>query len=168
MSLASLRRPFNFARWIDEHSHLLKPPVGNKSVFDDAGMVVMVVGGPNQRVDFHDDPGEEFFYQLRGDMVLKLCRGGPDLRRTDPRGRGLFVTTAFAPLAAAPNRGLRRARRRKPARAGRKGRVRVVLFRVRRTRPPRRDRRRGCRQGPATAVCRILRGCGGAHMPRVR
>ena len=76
MSLASLRRPFNFARWIDEHSHLLKPPVGNKSVFDDAGMVVMVVGGPNQRVDFHDDPGEEFFYQLRGDMVLKLAEAG--------------------------------------------------------------------------------------------
>src|SRR5215469_2182755 len=73
MTIGSLRRPFNFARWIDEHSHLLKPPVGNKLVFEDAGMVVMVVGGPNQRVDFHDDPGEEFFYQLRGDIVLKLA-----------------------------------------------------------------------------------------------
>ena len=85
MTTGSLRRPFNFARWIDEHSHLLKPPVGNKLVFEDAGMVVMVVGGPNQRVDFHDDPGEEFFYQLRGDMVLKLAEAGPDPRRADPR-----------------------------------------------------------------------------------
>jgi len=76
MSIASLRRPFNFARWIDEHSDLLKPPVGNKMVFEDAGMVVMVVGGPNQRVDFHDDPGEEFFHQLRGDMVLKIAEAG--------------------------------------------------------------------------------------------
>ena len=76
MSIASLRQPFNFARWIDAHSHLLRPPVGNKMVFEDAGMIVMVVVGPNQRVDFHDDPGEEFFYQLRGDMILKLAEAG--------------------------------------------------------------------------------------------
>lgn len=72
----SLRKPFNFARWIDDHAHLLKPPVGNKLLFEDGGMIVQVVGGPNQRVDFHDDPGEEFFYQLRGDMVLKVAEDG--------------------------------------------------------------------------------------------
>jgi 3-hydroxyanthranilate 3,4-dioxygenase len=76
MALDTLRRPFNFPHWIDEHSHLLKPPVGNKLLFEEAGMIVQVVGGPNQRVDFHDDPAEEFFYQLRGDMVLKLWEGG--------------------------------------------------------------------------------------------
>jgi 3-hydroxyanthranilate 3,4-dioxygenase len=72
----TLRKPFNFTAWIDEHSHLLKPPVGNKLVFEDGGMVVQVVGGPNQRVDFHDDPVEEFFYQLRGDMILKVIDRG--------------------------------------------------------------------------------------------
>jgi 3-hydroxyanthranilate 3,4-dioxygenase len=51
-------KPFNFKRWIDDHAHLLKPPVVNKLVFEDTGMVVQVVGGPNQRVDFHDDPVE--------------------------------------------------------------------------------------------------------------
>jgi 3-hydroxyanthranilate 3,4-dioxygenase len=76
MTIASSRKPFHFAQWIDAHSHLLKPPVGNKLVFEDAGMIVQVVGGPNQRVDFHDDPCEEFFYQLRGDMVLKLAEAG--------------------------------------------------------------------------------------------
>ncbi len=75
-SMQRFRRPFNFARWIEEHSHLLKPPVGNKLVFEHAGMVVQVVGGPNQRVDFHDDPEEEFFYQLKGDMVLKVVEDG--------------------------------------------------------------------------------------------
>ncbi len=66
-------KPFNFEAWIKEHEHLLKPPVGNKQLFTKTdGMVVMIVGGPNQRVDFHDDPVEEFFYQLRGDMVLKV------------------------------------------------------------------------------------------------
>ena len=71
-----MQRPFNFQRWIDMNRDLLKPPVGNKSLFDQGGMIVEVVGGPNQRVDLHDDPGDEFFYQLRGDMVLKVVEEG--------------------------------------------------------------------------------------------
>jgi 3-hydroxyanthranilate 3,4-dioxygenase len=72
-----MRKPFSFQSWISENQHLLKPPVGNKMLFpDNAGMVVQVVGGPNQRVDFHDDPVEEFFYQLKGDMVLKTVDRG--------------------------------------------------------------------------------------------
>jgi 3-hydroxyanthranilate 3,4-dioxygenase len=72
-----MRKPFSFQNWISEHQHLLKPPVGNKMLFpDNAGMIVQVVGGPNQRVDFHDDPVEEFFYQLKGDMVLKTVDRG--------------------------------------------------------------------------------------------
>ncbi|MEO1264959.1 MAG: 3-hydroxyanthranilate 3,4-dioxygenase [Pseudomonadota bacterium] len=69
--------PFNFQKWIAENEHLLKPPVANKQLFDKkTDMVVMIVGGPNQRVDFHDDPVEEFFYQLRGDMILKIAENG--------------------------------------------------------------------------------------------
>ena len=57
---------FNFARWIDEHAHLLKPPVGNRMVFREAeDLIIQVVGGPNARTDYHDDPYEEFFYQLQ-------------------------------------------------------------------------------------------------------
>lgn len=67
---------FNFQKWIDEHKHLLKPPVGNQQVWEDADLMVTVVGGPNKRTDYHDDPVEEFFYQLKGDMVLKLYEGG--------------------------------------------------------------------------------------------
>jgi len=68
--------PFNFKSWIDANAHLLKPPVGNRRVFESADMVVQIVGGPNQRVDFHDDPVEEFFYQLKGDMILKVIEDG--------------------------------------------------------------------------------------------
>ena len=69
-------RPFNFAQWIADNQASLKPPVGNKLLHDDSGMIVMVVGGPNTRVDFHDDPVEEWFYQLKGDMMLKIAEGG--------------------------------------------------------------------------------------------
>ena len=66
---------FNFSHWIDRHAELLKPPVGNKQVFVEAeDLIVQVVGGPNARSDYHDDPYEEFFYQLRGDMVLRLMQ----------------------------------------------------------------------------------------------
>ena len=67
---------FNLKRWIDANRHLLKPPVGNKQVFKDAEFIIMAIGGPNSRKDFHDDPGEEFFYQLEGDMVLKTMQDG--------------------------------------------------------------------------------------------
>ena len=67
---------FNFRRWIDEHRHLLEPPVGNKRVFRDSEFIIMVVGGPNARKDYHVDPGEEFFYQLEGDMLLKTVQDG--------------------------------------------------------------------------------------------
>src|SRR4026209_1841424 len=73
----SMLAAFNFSRWIDEPAHLLKPPVGNQMVFREAeDLIVQVVGGPNARTDFHDDPYEEFFYQLRGDIVLRILENG--------------------------------------------------------------------------------------------
>ena len=67
---------FNLQHWIDENRHLLKPPVGNKCLFADGDFIVMAVGGPNARKDYHVDPGEEFFYQLEGDMVLRTRQHG--------------------------------------------------------------------------------------------
>ncbi len=65
-------RPFDFQGWLEENAPSLRPPVGNRALFPGADMTVMVVGGPNMRTDFHDDAVEEFFYQMKGDMVLKL------------------------------------------------------------------------------------------------
>jgi 3-hydroxyanthranilate 3,4-dioxygenase len=70
-----LSLPFNFIRWIDEHRHLLKPPVGNKCLWNE-DFIVMVVGGPNQRTDYHVDEGPEFFYQLEGEMILRIQEDG--------------------------------------------------------------------------------------------
>ena len=72
----SALQTINFRRWIDEHRHLLKPPVGNKVVYRDTEFIIMVVGGPNSRKDYHVDPAEEFFYQLEGEMVLRVVEDG--------------------------------------------------------------------------------------------
>jgi 3-hydroxyanthranilate 3,4-dioxygenase len=70
-SIGSLRA-FNLQKWIDEHRDKLKPPVGNAQIWEDGEFMVTVVGGPNQRRDYHDDPTEEFFYQLQGDIALRV------------------------------------------------------------------------------------------------
>lgn len=62
---------FNIKKWLAENRHLLKPPVGNKLLFS-GEFKVMVVAGPNSRTDYHVEAGEEWFYQLEGDMVLKV------------------------------------------------------------------------------------------------
>jgi len=72
----TIRRPFNFKNWIDENRHLLKPPVGNKCVYDNDDFIVMVVGGPNSRKDYHWDEGEELFYQLEGDIKVLVQEDG--------------------------------------------------------------------------------------------
>ncbi len=69
-------KPFNFKNWIDKHRAQLKPPICNKQVFDEGDFIVMVVGGPNGRRDYHYDEGPEFFYQLEGEMLLKTQQDG--------------------------------------------------------------------------------------------
>lgn len=71
----SVQAPFNLKAWVEENRHLLKPPVGNKMVWND-GFMVMVVGGPNQRTDFHVNPTQELFYQVEGDITLRIMEDG--------------------------------------------------------------------------------------------
>ena len=70
-----LPNPLDLQAWIEEHRHLLKPPVGNKCVYD-GDFIVMVVGGPNARTDYHWDEGAEWFYQLEGEMILRIQEDG--------------------------------------------------------------------------------------------
>ncbi len=71
---------FNLQQWINEHRDALKPPVCNQQVFEDDDFIVMIVGGPNSRDDYHVDEGPEFFYQLEGEMLLRTIQ---DDKRVD-------------------------------------------------------------------------------------
>ena len=67
----------NLKTWVEEHRHLLKPPVGNKVIYEQTDdFIVMVVGGPNSRTDYHYNETEEFFYMLEGIMVLRIQENG--------------------------------------------------------------------------------------------
>lgn len=74
--------PLNLKQWVDDHRHLLQPPVGNKAVWvDERETIVMIVGGPNARNDYHVQDTEEFFYQVEGDIILRIMhpeRGRPE------------------------------------------------------------------------------------------
>ena len=72
-----IRRPFNLQKWIDENRHELKPPVGNRNLYKDAGdYIVMIVAGPNARKDFHYNETEELFFQIEGDITVKIQENG--------------------------------------------------------------------------------------------
>lgn len=73
----AVTRPFNLQRWIDDNRDKLKPPVANKNLYAEAGdYIVMIVGGPNARKDYHYNETEELFYQLEGDIVVKIQEEG--------------------------------------------------------------------------------------------
>ena len=78
-------QPLNFQRWLATNAHLLKPPVGNQQIWKDGDFMVTVVGGPNARSDFHDDPLEEYFYQFKGNASLLMWEHSHDerLRRSE-------------------------------------------------------------------------------------
>ena len=84
--------PLNLKQWVDDNRHLLKPPVGNKVVYEDTEFIIMIVGGPNSRTDYHVDPAEEFFYMLEGAMTIKCV----DEKTLGDDGKPTFVDVPIA------------------------------------------------------------------------
>ena len=72
-----IKKPFNLHQWIEENRDLLKPPVGNKNLYVDSGdYIVMIVGGPNSRKDYHYNETEELFFQIKGNIIVKTQQNG--------------------------------------------------------------------------------------------
>ena len=69
--------PFNLKQWINDNRDLLKPPVSNKNLYHEAGdLIVMVVAGPNARKDYHYNESEELFFQIEGDITVRIQHEG--------------------------------------------------------------------------------------------
>jgi 3-hydroxyanthranilate 3,4-dioxygenase len=91
------RKPFNLNKWIEENRHLLKPPVNNKNLYPEGtDYIVMIVGGPNARKDYHYNETEELFYQLEGNINVRIQEDG---KAVDvPLGPGdMFLCPAYTP-----------------------------------------------------------------------
>ena len=72
-----IAKPFNLQKWIDDNRHELKPPVGNRNLYKEAGdYIVMIVAGPNARKDYHYNETEELYYQLEGNIVVRIQEDG--------------------------------------------------------------------------------------------
>jgi 3-hydroxyanthranilate 3,4-dioxygenase len=89
--------PLNFQGWIEANRHLLKPPVGNRVVWEDRDFIVMVIGGPNTRKDYHIDESEEFFYQVEGDITLKVVDDEGKHRDIPIRAGDIFLLPPRVP-----------------------------------------------------------------------
>lgn len=108
--------PFNLLRWIAQNRDQLVPPVGNKLLFEDSALIVMAVGGPNLRKDYHHDPSEEFFMQIEGDMLLKTMQDGQSLNVRIRQGEVFLLPAevAHSPQRPAGSVGIVVERRRSP------------------------------------------------------
>jgi len=93
----AIRTPFNLLQWIEENRDTLKPPVGNKNLYKDAGdYIVMVVAGPNARKDYHYNETEELFYQLEGTIEVHIQENGE--KKTMSLGPGdMYLHPAYIP-----------------------------------------------------------------------
>ncbi|MCC7232433.1 MAG: 3-hydroxyanthranilate 3,4-dioxygenase [Bacteroidia bacterium] len=99
----SITRAFSFKKWIDENRHLLKPPIGNQLIYKpQQDFIVMVVGGPNSRKDYHFNETEEFYYQIEGDIVVKIVEDGKPVDIPIREGE-IFLLPAKVPHS--PQRG---------------------------------------------------------------
>ena len=84
-------------RWIEENRASFEPPVGNKVLWEDSQFTAMVIRGPNRRRDFHDDPSDEIFYMLRGDMTLEYTDKGGRRQTVIIREGEMLLVPAHTP-----------------------------------------------------------------------
>jgi len=93
----AIRKPFNLRQWINDNRDLLKPPVGNKNLYAEAGdYIVMIVGGPNARKDYHFNETEELFYQLEGSIKVTIQEDGKPVEIIINEGE-MFLLPARVP-----------------------------------------------------------------------
>ena len=164
----AIPKPFNLTAWIEENRDLLKPPVGNKNLYVDSGdYIVMIVAGPNARKDYHYNETEELFYQLEGQITVRIQEDGQAVdMKLGPGDMYLHPAgVPHSPMREAGSLGLVIERKRKgtPER-----RPDVVLRRVQPQAARHVLRTHQHREGLLASLPRVLRQRGLAHLRFVR
>jgi 3-hydroxyanthranilate 3,4-dioxygenase len=109
---------YHLKKWVAENHDYFNPPFRtNRLLVHHKDFLVMILRGPNTRLDFHIEPGDEFFYQVEGDMELHLKPEGERRQVVTIREGEIFVSPGG--LAHSPRRfentwGLVIERRRRP------------------------------------------------------
>ncbi len=88
---------FNLLGWIEENKNHLKPPVNNKVLWEDSEFICMILGGPNRRRDFHVDPSDEFFYQIKGDCYVEIINKDGKREVVTVKEGEVFMLPAMVP-----------------------------------------------------------------------
>ncbi len=175
--MTKLALPFNLDGWIEENLPKSLGAIGNKEVFKGSDFIFQIIKGPNARNDFHIDPFDEIFYQLKGHIFVHVIEAGARAPHPHRGRRGLHPAEGGLSLAAPPARH-DRPRGGAPARQGRARRHRLVLpvlqhapargallVRRHRARPQGRDLRLQ-RQPRAAHVQELRRGLARSHHGR--
>jgi 3-hydroxyanthranilate 3,4-dioxygenase len=115
-SEAAVQLPINLERWVEANAHLFKPPVSNRYLYDGRDFFVMIIKGPNARNDFHQVDSEEFFYQLKGDIKVRIREGDRIVDHLVREGETFFIppNVPHAPVRPPDTLGLVVERRRPP------------------------------------------------------
>ncbi|WP_303969036.1 3-hydroxyanthranilate 3,4-dioxygenase [Sporosarcina ureae] len=90
-------KAFNLLQWIEENKSELKPPVNNKVLWEDSEFICMILGGPNRRRDFHVDPSEEFFYQIKGSCFVEVINFEGKREVVEVKEGEVFMLPAMMP-----------------------------------------------------------------------
>ena len=108
--------PLHLMRWIDEHKAAFSGPVANKEVFPESEFIYQIVRGPNARNDYHIDPGDEIFYQLKGDITVRCIESGRprDIRVREGEVMLCRAGTPHCPIRPPDTWGLVIERKRRP------------------------------------------------------
>lgn len=114
--ISEVQSPLNLSNWIQENRHLFKPPVSNRYLYDGRDFFVMVIQGPNARNDFHQVDSEEFFYQLKGNIKVRIREGERILDYLVREGETFFIpaNVPHAPVRPPDTLGMVVERRRPP------------------------------------------------------
>jgi 3-hydroxyanthranilate 3,4-dioxygenase len=97
MSTSTVPLPFNLQEWIAKYLPQSLGAIGNKEVFKGSDFIFQIIKGPNARNDFHIDPWDEIFYQLKGHIFVHYIDENGQQQKVRIEEGGVFLLPKNVP-----------------------------------------------------------------------